>query len=175
MVLVKYLGESSMIVGAIASVIALYIVSSNKSYNKETVSWIIGGYSATTFGVIILFMFYIFKNWGGSFNYNIIPLAVQGILLLFVLIYTLYLNSAYIDIISENKVSEEYITSSFSSALLLLLQIWGFYKLLSYKKENDNSNNNNNRLILGLLIIFVLNMWTLVTATNSLIFFSTDG
>ena len=172
MSLVKYLGYASMLVGIFVSIIVLSIVLNNKSYNKDSVNWLIAGYSVTTFGILLLFSFNILKNWGTSFNYNLIPLIVQICLLLFILILTLYLNIAYMKQISENKVSETYIICSLISALLLLVQIGGFYKLLSYKKENQGSNS---KLILGLLIIFVINMWTLVTATNSLLYFSTDG
>ena len=174
MSLVKYLGYAAMIVGVIVNLITILVVLNNNGYNKESISWIIASYYATTFGIIILFITYVLKNWGNTFNYSLIPLGVQSILLLFILIYSIYINTAYRNTISENKVSGTYATCSFISGLLLFLQIMGFLLLTTPKKENADKTNNN-ILVVGLLIIFVLNMWTLLTGTVSLVYFSTDG
>ena len=174
MSLVKYLGYAAMIVGVIVNLITLFVVLNNNGYNKESINWIIASYYETTFGIMILFITYVLKNWGNTFNYSLVPLGVQSMLLLFILIYSISINTAYRDTIAENKVSGTYATCSFISSLLLFLQIMGFYILTKNKKESVEKNNNN-ILIVGLLIIFVLNMWTLVTGTVSLVYFSTDG
>ena len=178
----KDLAYAFMFSGVFVSIITLYIVSTNNVFNQNALIGNISGYSAVIIGFMCLYFSYGmgYSTLPNSGLYSLIVIITQSILVFFILVYTIYINSRYFTIISENKVSEQYISSSLNSALLLLVQIWGIYKLLS-SNSNSNSNSNknpnvmNNKLIVCLLIVFVINLWTLVTATNSLLFFSTDG
>ena len=171
---IKDLAYAFMFSGIFVSIITLYIVSTNHIYNPNALIGNISGYIAVTIGIICLYFSYSlgYSTLSNSNTYLLMVIITQGVLVSFILLYTIYINTKYFNIISENKISDQYINSSLNSALLLLAQIWGIYTLLS---SNTKTSVINNKLVVSLLIIFVINLWTLVTATNSLIFFSTDG
>ena len=172
-----------MFAGIAITVIVILIVIGQGSYNKNLLIGTISGYATIITGVLglICVIMMSMQNKGISrvivSAYDNIAVIVQFILIIIILAYSVSINSIYFNKISENNVNDSYKWFLFISILLLFSQFIILLNLFQtiYKPVNQAVKNNNNIKIMISLFIALINVSILVTATQSLIFFTTDG
>ena len=172
-----------MFAGIAITVIVILIVIGQGSYNKNLLIGTISGYATIITGVLglICVIMMSMQNKGISrvivSAYDNIAVIVQFILIIIILAYSVSINSIYFNKISENNVNDSYKWFLFISILLLFSQFIILLNLFQtiYKPVNQAVKNNNNIKIMISLFIALINVTILVTATQSLIFFTTDG
>jgi hypothetical protein len=174
-----------MFAGIFITFITILIAISNGVYTNNLLIGTISGYSTIIIGVAgLMCLFMMSVNYQDIANtigtlYDNIAIIVQFILILVILGYSFFLNGTYFDKIIENRVNESYKWFLFISILLLFVQFIILVNLINtiYNKSNINTKNmlSTNVQIIISLFVALLNMTALITSTQSLVFFSTDG
>ena len=172
-----------MFSGIVITLITISIAISS-GYNNSLLIGTISGYTTVTVGLIgLMALFMMGVNFQGGDTvatiYDNIAIIVQFLIIIVILIYSFFMNGAYFTKISENNINDSYKWFSFISILLLFVQFIILSNLInsiyySVKPAMKTYINKNVQIIFS-LIVAIINMTTLLTASQSLVFFSTDG
>lgn len=172
-----------MFSGIVITLITLSIALSS-GYTTSLLIGTISGYTTVSVGLIgLMALFMMGVNFQGDTSgvtvYDNIAIIVQFLIIIVILMYSFFMNGAYFNKISENNINDSYKWFLFISILLLFIQFAILVNLInsiynSAKPLVTNAITRNVQVVFS-LIVAIINMTTLLTASQSLVFFSTDG
>lgn len=154
----------------------IVIMITNGIHNTNSTYGSIGGYGASTFSmVVITLLAYLGASTSPNINLYMLTITMLPyIAIIGLFIYSFILLTRYANKISSNKVPNNYSLYSYSSIILLLVQVGLLYKFINgnYYKENNIISNVNS---LFLIVLNIINYYLLVSLGLEMKYFVTDG
>ena len=161
----------SIIVGSL-----IVIMITTGIHNLNATYGSIGGYGASALAMLIITMLaYLGASTNQNITLNILTITMLPyIAMIGLFIYSFIILTKHASKIGSNKVPSNYNLYSYSSIILLLVQVFFMYRFMSsnYYKENNVINYVSS---LFLIVLNIINYYILVSLGLEMNYFITDG